>query len=191
MVARWLAGRNGVAVDADVLAREVTAPGEPGHDAVLARFADVRAADGTLDRAALGRRVFSDPSALADLERIVHPLVRPRILEAISAARASGATVIAIEAIKLVESGYGAMCDEVWLITCPAQDQIERLIARGLAPQDARQRARAQAGMTERLGRAATRIIDTAGSAEETHRRIEQALFDALARRSRAAKSGA
>ena len=82
-----------VVIDADAVAREVTAPGQPGHDAVLARFGDaVRAADGTLDRAALARIVFSDPAALRDLEAIVHPLVRPRILAAIdAAARHAGA----------------------------------------------------------------------------------------------------
>ena len=63
------------------------APGRPGHDAVLAHFGEaVRAPDGTLDRAALGRIVFADPAALRELESIVHPLVRPRILAAIEAA---------------------------------------------------------------------------------------------------------
>jgi dephospho-CoA kinase len=182
--AGWLASHDGVLVDADALVREVTAPGQPGHDAVVARFGDgFRRPDGTLDRAALGRHVFSDPVALGDLERIVHPLVRPRILAAIEAARGSGASMVVIEAIKLVEAGYATMCDEVWLITCPPDDQLQRLMARGLSSGDARQRAGAQAGLSERLARTATRIIDTAGSTDAARGRIEQALADAIRRR--------
>ncbi len=118
-VARWLGERGAVVIDADAVAREVTAPGQPGHDAVLARFGDpVRAADGTLDRAALARIVFSDPAALRDLEAIVHPLVRPRILAAIDAAAGTEAPAVAIEAIKLVEGGLAELCDVVWWVTC-------------------------------------------------------------------------
>ena len=176
-VARWIAEAGGVIVDADVLAREMTARGQPGHDAVLERFGDAfRGPDGALDRAMLGRAVFSDPVALADLERIVQPLVRPRILAAIEAARASSAPVVVVEAIKLVEAGYAAMCDEVWLITCPAEAQEARLVARGLPVAEARQRAQAQAGITERLAPAATRIISTAGSAATVRRRVQRVL---------------
>ena len=69
-----LAELGAIVVDADVVAREVTAPGQPAHDAILALFGDrVRAADGTVDRRALARNVFTDPAALADLEAIVAP----------------------------------------------------------------------------------------------------------------------
>ena len=191
-VAGWLAEGGAVVVDADALAREVTAPGQPGHDAVLVRFGNAfRRADGTLDRAALGRHVFADPAALAELERIVHPLVRPRILAAIDAARISGAPVVVIEAIKLVEAGYTAICDEVWLITCPTAEQQRRLVARGLSPDDARQRALVQAGMTERLAAAASRVIDTAGSPAAARRRIDRALAAAGRARRTAATRGA
>src|SRR5204863_6225732 len=156
-VAGWLAEAGAVVIDADAIAREVTAPGEPGHDLAVAAFGDaVRRPDGSLDRAALGRRVFSDPAALRRLETIVHPLVRPRILRAIENGRSAGAKVIALEAIKLIESGYAPMCDEVWLVTCPADDQLERLVRRGMTSRDAGQRIAAQAGISERLARAAS-----------------------------------
>ena len=129
----WLAERGAVVIDADDEARAVTAPGEPAHAAILARFGDaVRGPDGTLDRAALARLVFADPAALADLEAIVHPAVRPRILAAIEAADAAGAPAVAIEAIKLVEGGLAALCDEVWLVTCGPVTQRARLAARGV-----------------------------------------------------------
>ncbi len=183
-VARWITETGGIVVDADVIARAVTAPGQPGHDAVLARFGEsFRGPDGNLDRAALGRVVFADAAALADLERIVHPLVRPRILAAIEAERASGAPVVAVEAIRLIEGGYAAACDEVWLVTCLAAEQEERLVDRGFSRPDARQRALAQAGMTERLAPLATRIIDTSGPAADVRRRVVRLLADARARR--------
>ena len=133
--------------------------------------------------------MFSDPAALAELERIVHPLVRPRILAAIEAGRRSGAPVVVVEAIKLIEAGYGPICDEVWLITCPAAEQQQRLIGRGLAAADARQRARPRPGMSERLARTATRIIDTAGSADDGRTACVLQAF-ARRRRSRRARAG-
>jgi dephospho-CoA kinase len=73
-VARWLADRGAEVIDADVVAREATAPGTRAHAAILRRFgAPVTSPDGTLDRTALGRVVFGDPAALRTLEGIVHP----------------------------------------------------------------------------------------------------------------------
>ncbi len=132
-IARWLGERPGVVViDADRVAREVLDPGEPALDAVIARFgAGLLRADGELDRAALGRLVFADLLALRDLEAIVHPAVRPRILAAIASAEAAGARAVVIEAIKLVEGGLAGECDEVWLVRCDPEVQLDRLIGRG------------------------------------------------------------
>jgi dephospho-CoA kinase len=177
-VAGWLAMRGAVVVDADEIAREVTAPGEPAHDDVLARFGDaVRDGDGSLDRAALARLVFADPAALADLEAIVHPAVRPRILAAVEAADAAGAPAVVIEAIKLVEGGLAALCDEVWLVTCDARVQRERLLERGASPEDADRRISAQRGLVERLRPAVSRVLDTTGTALDARSRLA-ALWD-------------
>jgi dephospho-CoA kinase len=172
-VARWLGERGAVVIDADVVAREVTAPGRPGHDAVLARFGDaVRAPDGTLDRAALARIVFADAAALQDLESIVHPLVRPRILASIDAADAARAPAVVIEAIKLVEGGLADLCDEVWWISCA--EQRERLVARGMDRADADRRIAAQAGMKARVvaARRGLTEVDTSGGLAETEARV-------------------
>jgi dephospho-CoA kinase len=129
-VAHWLGEEPGVVViDADEEARAVLAPGTPELAAVYARFGgSLRGANGALDRAALGRVVFADPVALRDLEAIVHPAVRPRILSAIRRADEAGATAVTIEAIKLVEGGLAEVCDEVWLVTCDADSQAARLV---------------------------------------------------------------
>ncbi len=177
-VAGWLGERPGVVViDADVVAREVLEPGEPALDAVVARFgSELLRADGSLDRAALGRQVFADPGALADLEAIVHPAVRPRILAAMDRAAADGATAVVVEAIRLVEGGLAEMCDEVWLVTCDPEVQRARLVGRGSTEADAEQRMAAQAGLAERVRPAATRVIDTSGErgsdARDRRRRV-------------------
>jgi dephospho-CoA kinase len=180
-VVRWLADLGVHVVDADRVSRAVTSPGHPAHDLVLRRFgAAVAGPDGALDRAALGRIVFSDPAALRDLEQIVHPAVRPRIVEAIEAAEAAGAPAVAIEAIKLVEGGLAATCDQVWLVTCEPATQLERLVARGMPAADAEQRIAAQAGLVDRLRPAATWVLDASGPAAETRVLVVAALAEAL-----------
>ena len=180
-VAGWLGERPGVVViDADVVAREVLDPGEPAVDAVIARFgSDLLRADGSLDRAALGRIVFDDPAALRDLEAIVHPAVRPRILTALADAERDGAAAVVIEAIKLVEGGLAGLCDEMWLVTCDPATQLERVVGRGSDPADAARRIAAQGDLAERLRPAATRVIDTSGSPADARSAVDAAFASA------------
>jgi dephospho-CoA kinase len=187
-VARWLGERAGVVViDADQVARDVLNRGEPAFDAVIARFGrEFLRPDGALDRAALGRLVFADPAALHDLESIVHPAVRPRILAAIAVADDAGATALVIEAIKLVEGGLAADCDEVWLVTCEPDVQRTRLIDRGTPPGDAAQRVAVQGDLTARIGPLATRIIDTSGTPAGTSPLVDAAFEAALEEHRRA-----
>ena len=180
-VASWLAERGAAVVDADAIARAVTAPGEPAHDAVLARFGDaVRAPDGTLDRAALARLVFADGAALRDLEAIVHPAVRPVILAALEAADDAGAPAVVVEAIKLVEGGLAALCDEVWLVACSPDAQRARLRGRGMDASDAERRIDAQADLVERLRPRVTRVVQTDGDVAATETRVGALLAAAL-----------
>lgn len=184
-IARHLATLGAAVVDADAVARSVTAPGRPAHDAVLARFgAAVAGPDGALDRAALARVVFADPAALRDLEAIVHPAVRPEILAAIERATKDRAPALVIEAIKLVEGGLAALCDEVWLVTCSPAVQRARLVARGTGEDDAARRIAAQEGLAERLSRVATRVLDTSGTIAATCAAAGAAFELALATRS-------
>lgn len=181
-VAGWLAARGAAVVDADALARAVVEPGEPALARVLERFGDaVQARDGTLDRAALARIVFADPAALRDLEAIVHPTVRPRVLAAIGAAETVGAPAVVIEAIKLVESGLAAVCDETWLVTCTPAEQRARLAERGVAPDDAARRIAAQGDMAALLAPAVTRVVDTSGDRDAAEARALEAYTAALA----------
>jgi dephospho-CoA kinase len=130
--------------------------------------------------------VFSDPGALRELEAIVHPAVRPRILDEIDAAEAAGSPAVAVEAIKLVEGGLAGLCDEVWVVTCDPAVQLERILARGTPRLDAEQRLAAQAGLADRLRPSATRVLDTSGTLAETRAEVVAALGEAIAARRRA-----
>ena len=174
-IGRWLGELGAVVVDADNIARRVTDVGEPALDDVVARFGEAyRRPDGSLDRAALGRLVFSDQAALRDLEAIVHPAVRPRIEVAVAGAEAAGAPAVVIEAIKLIEAGYAAECDEVWLVT-DADAQRQRLVGRGAPAAEADQRIAAQGDLAARLGPLSTRVIDASGDREATRRQVTAA----------------
>lgn len=180
-VAAWLAELGAVIVDADQLARDVTEPGEPALEAVIARFGErFRRADGTLDRTALGRLVFADPAALRDLEAIVHPAVRPRIEAVVADAEGAGAPAVVVEAIKMVEAGYARECDEVWLVTCSAAEQRARLLERGMPAADADQRIAAQEATAERSRSAATRVVDTSGPPGAVRKRVLALYEEAL-----------
>jgi dephospho-CoA kinase len=175
-VAGWLAELGAVVVDADAVARDVVELGSPALEEVALEFGpSVIRPDGSLDREALGRIVFADPAALARLERIVHPAVRPRILAAIAAAREAHAPAVVVEAIKLVEGGLAELCDEVWLVTCAPPEQRERLQRRGATSADAEQRIAAQGDLVARLAPRATRTIDTSGPIESARSRVADA----------------
>jgi len=176
-VAGWLAELGAIVVDADRLTRDLMAPGTPVTESILARFGEeYRLADGSLDRAVLGRLVFADPARLAELESIVHPAVGRLERETIRSADARRPSVIVLEAIKLVEAGHARWCDEVWLIVCEPAAQLARLTGRGMAEPDARQRIAAQAASLSLWRSAATRTIRTDGDPAAVRTAISAAL---------------
>jgi dephospho-CoA kinase len=175
-VASWLGELGAVVIDADKVAREVVARGTPELEAVVHEFGpEMLLPTGELDRPRLGRVVFADSDALRRLEAIIHPAVRPRILARMAEAEAAGAPAVVVEAIKLVEGGLAALCDEIWLVACESAEQRGRLTSRGMAPDQAEQRIAAQGDITRRLGPAATRVIDTSGSIEAARARVRGA----------------
>jgi dephospho-CoA kinase len=184
-VAAMLADLGGVVIDADALAREVTSPGEPAVAAIRQRFGDaVVSAAGVVDRAALATIVFADADALRDLEAIVHPGVRAGIESRLERSRREGDPFVAIEAIKLVESGLSERCDEVWLIDCTPATQRQRLLGRGMDVADVERRLTIQGSdLAARLAPAADRRLDTSGSRESLRECVEDALAEVLAPR--------
>ena len=177
-VAGMLAEHGAVVIDADRVVRDVYEDAAV-RESVGDRFGpDVRTLDGSIDRRALAGIVFDDPAALRDLEAIVHPAVRPRILAGIEAADASRAPAVVVEAIKLVEGGLASLCDEVWLVTCDAPIQRGRLRDRGVTEDDADRRIAAQRHLRDRVEPVATRRIDTSGSLADTRLQVVAAWQD-------------
>jgi dephospho-CoA kinase len=175
VVAGMLAEHGAVVIDADHVVREVYEDAAV-REAVVDRFGpDVRMPDGSIDRRALARIVFDDAGALRDLEAIVHPAVRPRILAGIDSADTARAPAVVVEAIKLVETGLAGLCDEVWLVTCDPPIQRGRLRERGVPEDDADRRIAAQRRLRDRVEPVATRRIDTSGSLHDTRTHVAAA----------------
>jgi dephospho-CoA kinase len=154
-------------IDADALAREAVLPGSTGLKAVAERFgAGVLAADGSLDRAALGRIAFSDPKARAALEAIIHPEVYRRIGEWYASLPSS--QLVAIADIPLLfETGHQHDFDTVIVAACAPEQQVRRVMARDhLSDADARARLAAQWPIVEKVARAAHVIWTDRGFVE-------------------------
>jgi dephospho-CoA kinase len=169
-------------IDADAVYGDLVQPGMPLLAAIGRAFGDaVIRADGALDRPALAAIVFSDPAALAKLDDLVRPVVGPEVLR--RAARTREA-VVAIDAVKLFESGLAAACDETWAVTCPPEAQVERLMKRnGFDRAEAMRRIAAQAPQEDKVARADV-VIDNAAAPADTERQV-RAAFDAFLRRHR------
>jgi dephospho-CoA kinase len=159
-------------IDADTLARAAVEPGTTGLSAVAARFGHlVLTADGTLDREALGRVVFADPSARRDLEAIIHPAVYAAIEDWFN--QLNGQKPFGIADVPLLyETGRTADFDRVVVAACDPAEQKRRVMARdGLSETEADQRIAAQLPIAHKRAQA-DYVIDTSGDAEETERQV-------------------
>lgn len=180
-VMAMLADLGAVVIDADRVAHEVMEPGQPAYEAIVQAFGDeIAPRGGPIDRQRLGQIVFSDPAALTRLESIVHPAVSKR-LQALVAQ--SGAAVVVIEAIKLLEAGLASQfCDAVWVVTASRAQQIKRLMRdRGLSYDDAVLRIDAQPAQEEKVAQADV-VIDNSGSLAATRIQVQKAWQRLMAR---------
>lgn len=173
-VSRLFAARGALVIDADALAREVVAPGTSGLAEVVAAFgSEILRSDGTLDREALGRRVFSDASARARLESITHPRIAQLSVERLTAARASDAPLVVYDAALLFESGRGDLFRPVVVVTAPRAVQLARLVSRDtLTPEAAAARIDSQMPVAEKAARA-DHVIDNGGTLAQTEAQVE------------------
>jgi len=169
-VSALLAERGALVVDTDAVARQVVAPGGPAHDALIERFGPVLAAD----RRALAGVVFSDRSALADLNAIVHPAVRHEVAPRLADMEARGADVVVLAVPLLVETGGAYDVAGVIVVDCPEDIAVERLVAkRGRSEADVRRRMAAQASREERID-VADLIIHNEGSVEDLVSQVDE-----------------
>jgi dephospho-CoA kinase len=172
-VAKRLAERGAVIIDADRLAREVVAAGTDGLAAVVNAFgADVLGADGELDRPALGAKVFGDDEARRRLEQIIHPRVRART--AALAAAAGGTAIVVNDVPLLVETGLAPTYHLVLVVETDAETRIGRLVeTRGMTREQAAARIAAQADDAERRSAADVLIRNDAGL-DELHGQVDR-----------------
>ena len=164
-VAKALARRGALIVDADQLAREVVAKGSPVLTAVVNRFGGaVLTADGCLDRAALGDIVFAHAGALKDLNALVHPAIRQLACQRLAEAKErEDVPLIVYDAALLFEVEADRLVDRVLLVVVDPQQQLKRLMGRnGLDKAEAMQRIAAQQGLAEKMEKA-DYVIDNSG----------------------------
>ena len=156
-------------IDADALAHELSQPHQPIYNAYVERFGrEIVTADGTLDRAAIARRVFSDPAVRAEVEAIAHPIIRRAAEERLRAAREESKRAAVLDVPLLFEAGWDALADETWVVALPREEQLARLLTRdtSMDADEARARIAAQMPLAEKCARADV-VIDNSGTVEE------------------------
>jgi dephospho-CoA kinase len=169
-VARRLADHGAVIVDADQVARQVVEPGEPALARIAEEFGPgVIGADGSLDRAALGAVVFSDPEGRLKLNAITHPAVAQRSHDLFAAAGAADpAAIVVYDVPLLVEAGRTDEFDFIVVVHAATETRIARMIEqRGMTREEALHRINSQATDTDRFAIADV-VIDADGTLEET-----------------------
>jgi dephospho-CoA kinase len=194
-VLEMLAERGAAVIDADQVTRELQAPGEPIFNQTVAAFGEqiLTAPGGPIDRQKLGAIVFNDREQLRRLEQIVHPAVHARIMDWLEHVRreASDLTLVeaeqasspgshsskvaVIDAIKLLEAGWKPLCDAIWVVTCPPEQQLARLMTtRGMSPDEARTRIAAQPPQAEKVAQADV-VIENSATLVELERQVDAA----------------
>lgn len=176
-VSAMLAELGAVVIDADVLAREVVAPGTPGLAAVVEEFGpSLLTADGELDRPAMGALVFNDAGARTRLESIIHPLVHQRMTEL--EAVAADESIVVHDIPLLAEGSRADTFDAVIVVDCPQELQIARMVTeRGWSREEADMRIAAQATREDRLA-IATHVVVNDGSLAELRDRVVAVFVD-------------
>jgi len=173
-------------IDADQVTRLLQQPGHTVYTSIVATFGQqIVQPDGQINRRALGEIVFRDVTQLRLLEALIHPAVHQHIrqwLAELPAGTPQHPVVAVIDAIKLIESGWPAICNAVWVVTAPRDIQIERLCrTRNMTPAEAITRIDAQAPQADKVALADV-VIDNHGDITATLQQVHhhwQAIFSA------------
>jgi dephospho-CoA kinase len=171
-VASMLAARGAVIVDADQVVRDVQRPGSPVLTELAERFGpEVIGSDGELDRAAVAAKAFSDPGALADLNKIVHPAVGAEMNRRVE--ELSHTEHVVVLDIPLLAERPREGLQATLVVDVPGELQLERLAGRGMDTDDAAARIAKQASREDRL-KIATDVLDNSGSLEHLERQVDE-----------------
>ncbi len=170
---RWLQRQGAAVVDADAVAHSLMVPGGSLYAAYVKHWGEaILQPEGTLDRHAIGRRVFGDKAAEQWLNATAHPLIREAIMVEVERLRAAGTRVCVLDVPLLYESGWDALCDKVCVLWLRPEVQRARLTARnGYSEAEATARIAAQMPLAEKCARA-NYVIDNNGSRRATARQL-------------------
>ena len=181
-VAQMLRELGAKVLDADAIVHQEQSRGTIGYSAIVQTFGTkVLGEDKEIDRKKLAAEVFGDPVKLEKLERIIHPLVIARILEARK--MLTDDDVLVVEAIKLLESGLRSICDEIWVVVTPRETLLQRLEARGVSRAEAELRLRSQRS-EEEFRAAADVVIENDADRDRTRVLVREAWSKARGRTS-------
>ena len=166
-------------IDADALVHDEQSRGTVGYSAIISAFGTkILGEDKEIDRRKLAEEVFGDPAKLVRLERILHPRVVARVLEARKMLK--DGDVMVVEAIKLLESELRRVMDQVWVVVAPREVMLSRLEARGLPRAEAELRLRSQHS-EEEFRAAADVVISNDADRDRTRAQVREAWARATA----------
>ena len=176
VVSGMLAERGALIIDADKVGHEAYAPGNECYAAVVQAFGpEIVATDGSIDRKALGGKVFGNPDERKRLEGIVWPWMKDTMKERLDAIREGGTPVVVLEAAVLIEADWIPITDEVWVVIVPPELARERVMQRNnLSAEDADARINAQLTNDERKKHAKV-VIENTGTLEELDAKVGEA----------------
>jgi len=160
-------------LDADTLGHELLERGQEAREEVVREFGDeILDAHGNVDRSKLGQIIFADASKRARLNQILHPRILDVVRKWFTAQGHPGGPELAVvEAALIIEAGYNKELDKVIVCWCPPEQQLQRLVDRGLTLEEAKQRIAAQMPMEEKR-RLGDETIDCSGSIKDTERQV-------------------
>lgn len=175
-VSKMLSELGAYIVDADKLAREVARPGTPAWKDIVVRFGSgIINANGEIDRKLLGKIVFDDSLARADLEQITHPWIKAEVEAAIKRAEEADYAAAVLDVPLLIETGWHNLVQSVWVVFVDEKTQVERLMARdNLNYDSAMARINAQLSLKEKV-KYADVVINNSTSIESTQNQVQEA----------------
>jgi dephospho-CoA kinase len=158
-------------LDADTLGHELLEQGQDAYNEVVREYGkEILDTYGNVDRSKLGQIIFADAQKRVRLNQILHPRILDVVRKWFAAlAQAGGPELAVVEAALIIEAGYNKELDQVIVCWCPAEQQLQRLVERGLTAEQAQLRIAAQMPMEEKR-RLGDETIDCSGSLEETER---------------------
>ena len=180
MISAYLAQKGIPVIDGDLVARQIVEPGTKGLAQIVDTFgAEYLHADGTLNRAMLGNRVFADKEALQQLNAITKPLLLEAFKTQINALHAHPMIVLDV-ALLLEDHDYKELADQVWVVTVSPVQQLARLMKRNsYTVEEAQNRINAQMSNEERI-QYADFVIDNNGTMSETIAQVDRLLYNIL-----------